>query len=101
MKVCSNCPDACGNPNPQYCSKIIQKNVRKYNSLQQRTKRLIIFLKWVFHGRKIKKVKGGWCGLCGAWLDNAEFEFPEYYQIDESLLGGDLITMCEKGKCRI
>lgn len=51
-------------------------------------------IKWIFRGKPTKKIIGGWCGLCGAWLPEAEFVFPDYWQIDNFY---DLNTICPDG----
>ena len=52
-------------------------------------------IKWFFRGRPVKKIKGGWCGLCGAWVETAEFTFPDYWKVDTFF---DLNTICPNGE---
>jgi hypothetical protein len=41
-------------------------------------KKLFRHIKWILSGKPMKKVIGGWCGLCGVWMPNAEFIFPNF-----------------------
>lgn len=51
--------------------------------------------KWILRGKPTKKVYGGWCGCCGKWIPNAEFEFRDYHEVDRFW---DLNTICSD-KC--
>ena len=51
-------------------------------------------IKWFLRGKPVKKVLGGWCGLCGDWLPNEEFTFPDYWVVDNLF---DLNSICPNG----
>ena len=71
---------------------------RPHNRLGAKTTEVTMWkrIKWILRGKPTKKVIGGWCGCCGAWLETAEFTFPDYW-FDNFF---DLNTICPKGCSR-
>ena len=51
------------------------------------------YVLWLLRGKPVKMVKGGWCGCCGKWVEDAEFKFRDYYKIDNFW---DLNTICSE-----